>query len=136
MRVPMRRLWSDRLGGAAIEFAIVAPVFIMLILGALEIGRMFYVRQCLEYATEQAARYYSLNPSASTSSVTQQLAGFLSNSISSHITVAYTDTTNCNSNAYVTCTTIAASYPFTPAESYLGFAPKTLKATSQAVRYH
>ena len=43
-----RRLWVDRRGGAAIEFAIVAPVFIGLMLGAVEFGRMYYVRQNLE----------------------------------------------------------------------------------------
>jgi Flp pilus assembly protein TadG len=132
--IKFNRLWSDRRGVAAIEFAIVAPVFLTLTLGALEFGRMFYVRQCLEYATEQAARYYSLNPSAAASDVTTRLKSYLVSGISASVTVSYTDTTNCNSNAYVTCTTVTVKYPFSFAESYLGFGPKTLTATSQAIR--
>lgn len=124
----------DGRGGAAIEFAIVAPVFIGLMLGAVEFGRMFYVRQNLEYATEQAARYYSLNPSTSTSDVTSKLSGFLLGNISASTTVSYADATSCNGNANVTCTTVTVRYPFTFAESYLGFAPQTLTVTSQAVR--
>jgi Flp pilus assembly protein TadG len=110
------------------------PVFITLTLGALEFGRMFYIRQCLEYATEQAARYYNLNPSTLTSDVTSKLNSYLVSGISSHVTVSYSDTANCNSNIYVTCTTVSATYPFSFAESYLGFGPKTLTATSQAIR--
>ncbi|WIM13240.1 TadE/TadG family type IV pilus assembly protein [Enhydrobacter sp.] len=128
------QLWSDRCGGAALEFAMVAPVFIGLTLGALELGRMYYVRQNLEYATEQAARYYSLNPSASTSDVTSKFDGFLVGNIASNATVSYADTTNCNGNAYVVCTTVTATYPFSFTSSYLGFAPTTLTARSRAVR--
>ena len=127
-------LWRDRRGGAAIEFAFVGPILITLILGAIELGRMYYVRQSMEYATEQAARYYSLNPNAATTTVTSQLNGFLPGGISSGVSVSYADTANCNGNTYVTCTTLTVTYPFSYAESFLGFAGRTLTATSQAVR--
>lgn len=134
MMIRFHRLWRDRRGGAAIEFAFVGPVFITLMLGALELGRMYYVRQSMEYATEQAARYYSLNPSVATTTVTTQLNGFLPGGISNGVTVSYADTSNCNGNANVKCTTLTVTYPFSYAESFLGFAGKTLTATSQAVR--
>ena len=136
MKIPGKfgRLWSDRCGGAAIEFAIVAPVFIGLLLGGVEFGRMYYVRQNLEYATEQAARYYSLNPGTSTTDVTSKFDGFLAGGLRSSTTVSYADATNCNGNAYVTCTTVTASYPFSFTSSYLGFAPTTVTAISKAVR--
>ncbi len=129
-----RRLWSDRRGVAAIEFAIVAPVFIGLMLGAVEFGRMFYVRQSMEYAIEQAARYYSLNPGTSTTDVTSKLTGYLPSGIAASVTVSYADATSCNANTHVTCTTVSATYPFSFAQSYLGFRPTTLTATSQAIR--
>jgi len=136
MKIPGKfgRLWFDRCGGAAIEFAIVAPVFIGLLLGAVEFGRMYYVRQNLEYATEQAARYYSLNPSTSTSDVTSKFDGFLAGGLRSSTTVSYADAASCNGNAYVVCTTVTASYPFSFTSSYLGFAPTTVTARSKAVR--
>lgn len=136
MRIPdkLGRLWLDKGGGAAIEFAIVAPVFIGLMLGAVEFGRMYYVRQSLEYATEQAARYYSLNPSASTSDVTTKFDGFLAGGLRNSTTVSYADATSCNGNAYVVCTTVTATYPFSFTSSYLGFGPTTVTARSKAVR--
>lgn len=135
MPIRFNHLWRDRRGGAAIEFAFVAPVFIALMLGALELGRMYYVRQSMEYATEQAARYYSLNPNAATTTVTSQLNGFLPGGISGGVTVSYADTTSgCSGSTSVTCTTLTVTYPFSYAQSFLGFAGKTLTATSQAVR--
>lgn len=135
MMIRFHHLWRDRCGGSAIEFAFVGPILITLILGAIELGRMYYVRQSMEYATEQAARYYSLNPNAATTTVTSQLNGFLPGGISSGVSVSYTDTTvNCNGNANIKCTTLTVTYPFSYAESFLGFAGKTLTATSQAVR--
>ena len=75
----MRRLWAalggDRRGGAVIEFAILAPVLFTILLGIIEMGRMFYVRQALEYATEEAARYYMLNPTTASSNVTSSRRG-------------------------------------------------------------
>ena len=134
MPIRLINLWRDRRGNAVIEFAFVAPVFIALMLGAVELGRMYYVRQSMEYATEQAARYYSVNPNAATTTVTSQLNGFLPGRISSGVTVSYADTLNCNGNSNVKCTTLTVTYPFSYAQSFLGFAGKTLTTTSQAVR--
>jgi Flp pilus assembly protein TadG len=36
---PLRRLWHDRRGSAAIEFAYIAPVLLLLLLGTIETGR-------------------------------------------------------------------------------------------------
>ena len=96
---------------------------------------MFYVRQGLEYATEQAARYYSMNSGSSTATITSYLQGLMVGGMGSSVNVAYADTTNCNSNSSVTCTTITATYNFTFIAAYLGISAKTLTATSQAIRY-
>ncbi|SKA36985.1 TadE-like protein [Enhydrobacter aerosaccus] len=133
-RVFRRLLGADN-GVAAIEFAIVLPVLLTMLLGALEFGRMFYLRQGLEYATESAARYYSMNPTASTSTVTSYLQGKMIGGAGSNISVAYASTANCNANSTVTCTMITATYTFSFAENYLGFGSKILTATSQAVLY-
>jgi Flp pilus assembly protein TadG len=134
----MRRLsglWADRQGGAILEFAIVGPALFTILFGIVDFGRMFYVRQSLEYATEEAARYYMLNPTATTSAVTTYLKGKMAGSMGSGISVAYTDTANCNSNSTVTCTLINASYSFNFATSYFGLGTTTLRAKAQAVRY-
>src|SRR5262245_54491182 len=83
------RLARDTRGGAILEFAVLAPVLLTFILGGVDVGRMFYVRQSLEYATEQAARYYMMNSTAATSAVTTYLQGQMAGGMGSGISVAY-----------------------------------------------
>jgi len=123
-----------KLVGAAIEFAIVEPVLFLIVLGMVDFGRLFYVTQGLQYATQKAARYYTLNPTAATSSVTTQLTQAMVGNWGSSVNVAYADTTSCNANSNVTCTTITATCPFTFLVGYLGTGSRTLTATSEAIR--
>lgn len=125
----------DRRGGAIIEFALLAPVFFTVVLGMVDVGRMFYVRQGLEYATEEAARYYSLNPATASTNVTTQLRTKMPGGMGASVNVAYADTASCNANSHVTCTTITATYAFSFAAGYLHIGSKTLRATAKAVRY-
>ncbi|MEI9990707.1 MAG: TadE/TadG family type IV pilus assembly protein [Rhizomicrobium sp.] len=46
-----------RKGSAAIEFAIIAPVFFILLLGIIENGVIFFAASTLQNATDNAARY-------------------------------------------------------------------------------
>ena len=138
----MRRLFlalgADRRGVAALEFAFVGPVLFTILLGIVEMGRMFYVRELLEYATEQAARYYMVNPGASWDDVKTTLRNSMAGGMGSAIVIpdldATTNKTNCNGNIAVTCTTITANYTFVSVVSSLGLGSPVLKATAQAVR--
>jgi Flp pilus assembly protein TadG len=130
----LTRLIADRRGGAVLEFAVIGPMLFVLVLGAIDMGRMFYVRQNLEYATEEAARYFMLNPTSTTSAVTSYLRATMLGGVGSSISVSYTDTLNCNGNSSVTCTMVSATYTFTFIVGYLGLGTKTLQAKAQAVR--
>ena len=46
----------NRRGAAAVEFAIVAPVFFLLIFGMIEFGRMVMVQQVITNASREGAR--------------------------------------------------------------------------------
>jgi len=127
-------LFGARRGSAAIEFALLAPALFTMVLGAVDVGRMFYVRQGLEYATEQAAHYYALNPNGVQSDVTTYLQGQMAGGMGSSVSVGYTDTSNCNTKTNITCTTITATYSFSFIVGYLGLGTKTLTARAQAVR--
>ncbi len=47
---------DQRRGTAAVEFALVAPLFILLVFGIIEFGRMLMVQQVLTNATREGAR--------------------------------------------------------------------------------
>ena len=48
--------FCDRRGAAAVEFAIVAPLFFMLVVGCIEFGRALMVQQVLTNASRVGAR--------------------------------------------------------------------------------
>lgn len=52
----------QRGGAAAVEFAIVAPLFFLLVFGMIEYGRMVMVRQVLTNASREGARVGVLDP--------------------------------------------------------------------------
>jgi Flp pilus assembly protein TadG len=135
MAVRLEHMAADRRGGALVEFAVLLPFLMTMILGTIDVGRMFYVRQGLEYATEEAARYYMLNPTTDTTNVTTALRSRMPGSMGPNVSVSYADTASCNGNSAVTCTTITATYLFTFAAGLLEAGAQTLRATAQAVRY-
>ena len=57
------RLARARGGNTAIEFAIIAPAFLLLLLGTMEFARLLWTQSTLQQAVEAAARCASVNPS-------------------------------------------------------------------------
>lgn len=50
------RLCPDSAGVTVIEFALIAPIFLMVIVGGLDLGQMVYAKAVLDGAVEKAAR--------------------------------------------------------------------------------
>lgn len=48
---------STRLGAAAVEFALVAPVFFLFVFGLIELGRGVMIQQCLTNAARVGCRH-------------------------------------------------------------------------------
>ena len=59
-------LLSDRRGAAAVEFALVLPLLMMLVFGAVEFGRMFWIKNSIQFAVEEAGRFAMVNTDATT----------------------------------------------------------------------
>ena len=118
-----------------IEFGFLAPALFVFVLGIVEGGRMFYVRQSLEYATQQAARYYMVNPAAAESDVTTTLRNAMAGGMGAAIpTPVYDNANPCNGNGNVTCTKITATYNFVSVVNILGWGTVQMNAVAQAVR--
>jgi Flp pilus assembly protein TadG len=66
-----RRSTHSRTGAAAVEFAIVAPIFFILVLGALEFGRLNVIRHTADQAAYEAARH-AMVPGATVAEARQQ----------------------------------------------------------------
>jgi Flp pilus assembly protein TadG len=67
MRYPsdiVRQLPGDRRGLAALEFSLLLPLFLLLILGVMQLGQLFWTQTALQHAVEMAARCASVNTTA------------------------------------------------------------------------
>lgn len=61
-----------RTGAATVEFAIVAPVMIFLVLGLFEVGRVMMVKNAATHASREGARI-AVTPSATSDAVEEQV---------------------------------------------------------------
>lgn len=60
----LRGLARCERGTAAVEFAIISVVFIMLLVGIVDFGRTLYIKNQLSYLADQTARAVLVDPSA------------------------------------------------------------------------
>lgn len=51
-------------GATAVEFALVAPIFLIFVIGIIDLGRLFYIKNVMQFTVEQTSRYAMVNPSA------------------------------------------------------------------------
>ena len=113
----------NRRAAAAVEFAVVAPVFLLLVFGMIEYGRMVMVYQVLTNASREGARVAVLD-GATTATVTSQVNSYLTSASISGATV--TVAPNPPSGAqYGDPVTVTVSIPFSqvswlPSPMYLG----------------
>lgn len=77
-----------RKGAAAVEFAIVAPIFFLVVLGMVEVGRAVMVQQILTNASREGARRAVLD-GATASEVTTYINSYLSSASLSGATISY-----------------------------------------------
>jgi Flp pilus assembly pilin Flp len=66
MRTPnlLRRLASDQGGATALEYALVLPAFIMLLLGTISTSQLASIASSMHFAVQEAARCSAVNRTA------------------------------------------------------------------------
>ena len=109
-------------GATAVEFAIVAPVLLMLLLGIMEAGRALWTQNALNFAVEQAARCAAIDQNNCGSST--QVKSFAANVSGADFSSSiFTVTAAACGNL------VSASYPMHLNIPYVSAAP-TLTAQS------
>lgn len=53
--------WRDRRGASAVEFGLLLPVFLMLIIGTISASQLMFAMNSLHFAVEEAARCGAIN---------------------------------------------------------------------------
>ncbi len=125
-----------RMGATAVEFAIVAPVFLVMTLGVVEVGRVLWIKATMQHAVEQTTRYFMVNNAACTSSLSTCITTLQTYATSrfgesgmdtSGFSVTAAETT-ISSTVYMG---IAATYSYTPLIEIVEFPDVTLSALAR-----
>lgn len=120
-RFSRRKRW----GAAAVEFALVAPLFFLLVFGMVEFGRMVMIQQVITNASREGARAAVLDGSTATN-VKNSVVTYMSNGgvtiSTSNVTINPTDPSAASGGTPVTVT---VSVPFSqvswlPSPMFLG----------------
>ena len=128
---PCRSYRKQRRAAAAVEFAIVAPVFFLLVFGMIEYGRMVMVQQVITNASREGARKAVLD-GATTNEVQTTVDSYLTSGSITGATTTVSPNPPTNA-AFGDPVTVSVSIPFSqvswlPSPMFLG--GKTLNATT------
>src|SRR5437016_4511581 len=112
----LRALAKSRSGSTAVQMAFVAPAMLMFILGIMEVGRVMWLQNALNYSVVEPARCISNSPSTCGSA--RQTQSFAASQSGAADAAAYTAVTALSKGASVAQLTtearsIAAKYGFT-----------------------
>jgi Flp pilus assembly protein TadG len=95
---------AGRRAAAAVEFAVVAPLLFLLLLGMFEFGRMLMVQQILTNGAREGARRATL-PGSTQAAVSQRIDGYLAASgVAGHTAEVSPDPTTAASGAVIKVT--------------------------------
>jgi Flp pilus assembly protein TadG len=57
----MKKLLADQRGVSALEFGLIAPVFLAIVMGGIEFGSIMYTHAAVEFVTNDVARQLATN---------------------------------------------------------------------------
>jgi Flp pilus assembly protein TadG len=74
-QLPRRR--RNQEGAAAVEFALILPILMLLTLGALDMGHMYYIDHLITNASREAARYAAKYTGAAAAPTSTQVSDYV-----------------------------------------------------------
>ncbi len=104
-------------GATAVEFALLTPVFLVFVLGIMDFGRLFWIKNLMQFATGESARYVMVNPTVSKAALEAYAQGQVSTLFSGITFVADVpgttkEETPAGSGNFVYYRTLTATYTF------------------------
>jgi Flp pilus assembly protein TadG len=108
----LKNVWANnRKGSAAVEFAVVAPVLVTLLLGSFEMGRAVMVQHTLAETARAGARVYAVTDN------TQQdaqnfIATAMTNARISNYSVTFDPPTSAEIDVHLEPVTVSVSVPY------------------------
>lgn len=121
------RLGRDDRGATLVEFAITLPVTLMIIMGGIEFGRVYWVRHTLQFAAEETGRYAM----AHTKMSAEQLKSYAQANLPGLDPASATVTVTPDSVGNISYVTITVTAPFDFLIPYVDLWPLTLAGATR-----
>ena len=125
MRGQRRSFLACCRGATAVEFAIVAPLYLTMMVGVFELSRAMWIKASMQYAVEETSRYALVNTSFSAATLQTYAESKLSDAGVGTTGMSFTIT------ADGTVADIQVSYSFETLTSLLPFPSLALTAKSR-----
>lgn len=125
----LRAFAARRKGGAALEFALVAPTLFAAVLGALEVGLYSWYQHSLEFATEETARVVMTKTAVTDTEVSAAIKGRISGLADEDLTTTVTQET-IGTTTFVTMS-VSYTYTFLLLGNLIGLEPMLLKSQTR-----
>jgi Flp pilus assembly protein TadG len=131
----LRQLRSDDSGVTAIEFSLIVPVFLLIIYGIMELGRLLFIYNSLGHAVYEGSRYAIVRGSesavpATTAQIEAQVESYATNLDPSLLNVTVTFDPDNSPGSTIN---IAATYDFAFMTNLLPFSDFDLTSETDAV---
>ena len=119
MRKRLAGIAADRSGASALEFAILLPVFVSMLLGTVQVGMLFYQAGTVQHALEDTAREVMVQSSMTSGQIETSIRSRLQDLVSNEVVVSYSvETVGKASVANINAAfTLELFIPFVPAFS-------------------
>lgn len=126
-----RGLFDGGEGGAtAVEFAIIAPIFLAFLYGLLELARVIFIQGVLIYAVQEGSRYAAARGASTVAEIENVVTGKFIGISQDPATLTVTPTVNPDGTRTVT---VSVQYTFTWLVSLFGMSSITLQANSASL---
>lgn len=131
---PPRNKKSKERGAVAVEFALILPIFLMLILGIVEFGRAFSIQVSMAEGAREAARYMAIHYATESDAedTARERALFAANPIA-NLQPGDVDITACMPGDNTVVTITAATDYLTGLPSLLPFLPDIMNISARGV---
>ncbi len=128
----IRKFWSVfvcRKAATAVEFALVAPVFLMMVIGIFEMSRAMWIKSSMQFAVEETTRHAIVNSSATASDLAAYALSELGSSGMNLSGASFSATLTVSGT--ITYVDIQGSYVFSSMVPLVPFPDVTLTAKSR-----
>ncbi|MGQ0663793.1 MAG: TadE/TadG family type IV pilus assembly protein [Pseudomonadota bacterium] len=117
-------------GAAAAEFALVSPLLILLIVGLIEFGRLFWLQNTMQFVAEEGGRFAAVR----TTATMQQVTDFARSRIFGFDPATVTITATTEMNGAIQFVTVTTTYDFRFIVTLIPGGPMVLTGRSRLPR--